>query len=82
MIDELTKSVSNLSFQKERKMPENDSIPRVQPPWIKYERKVLRFYAYFQQNIAESRLENQRYRKVKIYYYLMDDTIFITEPKV
>ena len=54
----------------------------MQPPWIKYERKVLRFYAYFQQNIAESRLENQRFRKVKIYYYLMDDTIFITEPKV
>ena len=82
LIDELTKSVSNLSFQKERKGPQNDSIPRVQPPWIKYERKVLRFYAYFQEHVVESRLENYRIRKVKIYYYLMDDTIFITEPKV
>ena len=82
LIDELTKSVSNLSFQKERKGPENDSIPRVQPPWIKFERKVLRFYAYFQEHVVESRLENYRIRKVKIYYYLMDDTIFITEPKV
>ena len=48
LIDELTKSINNLSFQKDRKCPENDSIPRVQPPWIKYDRKVLRFYAYFQ----------------------------------
>ena len=74
--------MTNLSFQKHRKQPENDSIPRVQPPWIKYERKVLRFYAYFQEHIVESRLENYRLRKVKIYYYLMDDTIFVTEPKI
>ena len=82
LIDELTKSINNLSFQKDRKSPENDSIPRVQPPWIKYDRKVLRFYAYFQEHVVESRLENYRIRKVKIYYYLSDETIYITEPKV
>ena len=82
LIDELTKSISNMSFQKERRQPENDSIPRVQPPWIKYDRKVLRFYAYFQEHVVESRLENYRLRKVKIYYYLADETIFITEPKI
>ena len=82
LIDELTKTLSNLTFQKQRKQPENESIPRIQPPWIKYERKVLRFYAYFQEHVVESRLENYRIRKVKIYYYLSDETIFITEPKV
>lgn len=82
LIDELTKSISNMSFQKERRAPENDSIPRVQPPWIKYDRKVLRFYAYFQEHVVESRLENYRIRRVKIYYYLSDETMFITEPKI
>lgn len=78
LIDELTKTLTGLSFQKERKQPENESIPRIQPPWIKYDRKVLRFYAYFQEHVVESRLENYRIRKVKLYYYLSDETIFIT----
>ena len=82
LIDELTKSVNNLSFQRDRASPENDSIPRVQPPWIKYDRKVLRFYAYFQEHVVERREENYRIRKVKIYYYLSDETLYITEPKV
>ena len=82
LIDELTKSIRNMSFQRERGLPENESIPRVQPPWIKYDRKVLRFYAYFQEHVVESRLENYRLRKVKIYYYLADETFFITEPKI
>lgn len=67
---------------KDRKAPENDYIPRVQPPWLKYDRKVLRFYGYFQEHVVESRLENYRIRKVAIYYYLADETIYITEPKV
>ena len=82
LIDELTKSISNLSFQNERRGAENDSIPRVQPPWVKYDRKVFRFYAYFQEHVVEHRLENFRIRKVKIYYYLSDETLYITEPKV
>lgn len=44
----MTKGITNLSFQKTRKAPQNDYIPRIQPPWLKYDRKVLRFYAYFQ----------------------------------
>lgn len=52
LIDELTKSLSNMSFQKERRQPENESIPRIQPPWIKYDRKVLRFYGYFQEHVV------------------------------
>jgi len=82
LIDEMTKSINSMTFMKNRPQAENDSIPRVQPPWIKYDRKVLRFYAYFQEHVVESRLENYRIRKVAIYYYLSDDTIFVTEPKI
>lgn len=82
LLDQMTKSLSNLSFMPARKAPENDYIPRVQPPWLKYDRKVLRFYAYFQEHVVESRLENYRIRPVVIYYYLSDETIYITEPKV
>ena len=82
LIDEMTKSINSMTFMRERQKPENDSIPRVQPPWIKYDRKVLRFYGYFQEHVVESRLENYRIRKVAIYYYLSDDTIYVTEPKI
>jgi len=67
---------------KGRNTPENDSIPRVQPPWLKYDRQVLRYYAYFQEHVVESRLENYRIRPVYIYYYLADETIYITEKKI
>jgi hypothetical protein len=66
----------------ERKGPENDYIPRIQAPWIKYDRQVLRFYAFFQEDVVESRRENYRLRKVVIYYYLSDETILVIEPRV
>lgn len=71
----------NLSYGK-RSQPDNDYIPRVQPPWLKYDRQVLRFYAYFQEHVVESKLENYRLRKVVIYYYLADETILVIEPRV
>lgn len=65
-----------------RDPPENDYIPRIQAPWIKYDRKVLKFNAYFQEAVVESRLENCRTRECNIFYYLNDGTIHVTEPKV
>ena len=56
LIDEMCKSINNLTFMKGRNAPENDSIPRVQPPWLKYDRQVLRYYGYFQEHVVESRL--------------------------
>ena len=78
----MTKSLNALTFLGQRQKPENDSIPRVQPPWLKFDRKVLRFFGYFQENVNESRLENYRIRKVVVYYYLSDDTIYVVEPKI
>lgn len=62
-----------------RTKPENQYVPRIQPPWLKYDRKVLCFYGYFQESVVENRNENYRIRKCMIYYYLNDDTIYITE---
>jgi hypothetical protein len=65
-----------------REEPENDYIPRVQAPWLKYDRMVLRFEAYFQEHVVESPGENFRIRRCLIYYYLTDNTIHVNEPRV
>ncbi|KAI9223544.1 hypothetical protein BC828DRAFT_403054 [Blastocladiella britannica] len=51
------------------------------PAWIAFDRKVLRFYAYFQEAVQERREEQYRIRKVHILYYLEDDTIHVIEPR-
>ncbi|CAD7701459.1 unnamed protein product [Ostreobium quekettii] len=51
------------------------------PKWVENDRKVLRFYGYLKESVAECRLENHRIRKVVIYYYLSDDTMHVAEPK-
>ena len=50
-----------------------------QPAWIAFDRQVLRFEAYYQEAVVESRLEQSRQRRVHILYYLEDDTIQINE---
>lgn len=65
-----------------RDKPENDYIPRIQAPWIKYDRQVLKFDAYFQESVVENKTENFRIRFCQIFYYLTDGTIHVTEPKV
>jgi len=56
--------------------------PTVQPAWLKHDRQVLRFYAYFQEPVVESPNENFRIRNVVMTYFLEDGTMQITEPKV
>lgn len=60
----------------------NDGVPRVSPQWLKHDRQVLRFYAYFQESVVEDPTENFRVRQCVINYFLEDDTIYIYEPKV
>lgn len=54
----------------------------VQPAWVAFDRKVLRFDAYFQEAVHESRQETFRIRRCVIYYYLEDDSIHVSEPKI
>lgn len=65
-----------------RDQPENDYIPRIQTPWLKFDRMVLRFEAYFQEHIVETPNENFRIRRCLIYYYLTDNTIHVNEPRI
>jgi len=46
------------------------------------DRHVLRFYGFFKEAVVESALENYRVRKVIIFYYLEDNSLSITEPKL
>jgi len=51
------------------------------PAWVAYDRKVLRFGAYFKEAVTEDPVENFRIRKCLIYLYLEDDSIHVAEPK-
>jgi hypothetical protein len=52
------------------------------PKFIANDKKVLRFEAYFLEAVHESNMENYRVRLCEVLYYLEDDTLQITEPKV
>jgi len=54
----------------------------VQPAWVAFDRKVLRFDSYFKEAVTESRTETYRIRRCTIYYYLEDDSIHVSEPKI
>tara|TARA_B110001452_G_scaffold43255_2_gene33122 strand:- start:2096 stop:2986 length:891 start_codon:yes stop_codon:yes gene_type:complete len=63
-------------------MPKSEvSVAPVQPAWVAFDRKVLRFDCYFKESVHESRLENYRIRKCVLYYYLEDDSMHVSEPK-
>ncbi|KAK5852859.1 hypothetical protein PBY51_006697 [Eleginops maclovinus] len=52
------------------------------PAYVALDKKVLRFYAYFQEDILFSPEEQHRVCPVVIYYYLEDDSMCIFEPRV
>jgi len=62
-------------------MPTADVTP-VQPAWVAFDRKVLRFNCFFKEAVNESRLENFRIRNCVLYYYLEDDSMHVSEPKI
>uniref|UniRef100_A0A668ADW0 EF-hand domain (C-terminal) containing 1 n=1 Tax=Myripristis murdjan TaxID=586833 RepID=A0A668ADW0_9TELE len=52
------------------------------PAHVAFDKKVLRFYGYFQEDVLYSAEERYRVRPVIIYYYLEDDSMCINEPPV
>lgn len=60
----------------------NTYRPSIEPAWLKHDRQVLRFFAYFQEPVVEHPTENFRIRNIVITYFLEDGSIRITEPKV
>ena len=59
----------------------NEAVP-ADPIWLRHDKQVLRFFAFFQEHVVEDPNENFRIRKVIVLYYLDDDTIHIMEPKI
>eukprot|EP01012_Entosiphon_sulcatum_P012838 TRINITY_DN1813_c0_g1_i1.p1 TRINITY_DN1813_c0_g1~~TRINITY_DN1813_c0_g1_i1.p1 ORF type:complete len:770 (-),score=142.70 TRINITY_DN1813_c0_g1_i1:47-2356(-) len=51
-------------------------------PMLRHDKQILKFVAYYKEAVHESALENYRVRACHIYYYLEDDTVQVTEPKV
>lgn len=64
------------------KTPPNKAIPRNPPKWLKYDRHVLRFFAYFQEAVHDNPTENFRVRRCVIQHFLDDDTTYVSEPRV
>jgi len=52
------------------------------PSWVAYDRKVLRFYGYFEESIVASAAETWRIRKFVLTFHLEDDSIAVNEPKI
>jgi hypothetical protein len=44
--------------------PHSDSTGEIVPSWVAFDRKVLRFYAYFQESVQERREEKYRIRRL------------------
>jgi len=60
----------------------NMKWPRIAPAWLKHDKQVLRFYAFFQETVSERADENSRFRHCVVMYCMEDGTIRISEPKV
>ncbi|XP_034279763.1 EF-hand domain-containing family member C2 [Pantherophis guttatus] len=52
------------------------------PSWVAFDKQVLSFSAYFDEEVPDKNQELFRIRHCKIYFYLEDDTIQVVEPQV
>ncbi|NXC38118.1 EFHC2 protein, partial [Penelope pileata] len=52
------------------------------PAWLAFDKQVLSFDAYFEEEVPDKNQELYRIRHCKIYFYLEDDTIQVLEPRV
>lgn len=78
-----TGAVTTHAEREEKKLSARKQVEVNDPPaWLKHDRQVLRFFAYFQEPVHENPNENYRVRHCTIYFYLEDGTMQINEPKV
>ncbi|XP_008568706.1 PREDICTED: EF-hand domain-containing family member C2 [Galeopterus variegatus] len=52
------------------------------PSWVAFDKQVLSFDAYLEDEVPDKSRENYRIRRYKIYFYLEDDTIQVNEPEL
>ncbi|XP_065652125.1 EF-hand domain-containing protein 1 isoform X2 [Hydra vulgaris] len=77
-LDELANYQPTLTYGKKKEFP----LEQFLPAHVIFDKKVLMFKAFFKQTVHESHDEFYCVRLVKIYYYLEDDSIMISEPVV
>ena len=61
--------------------PVRGEISEYTPEYVKLNGLVLRFSAYFKEDVMNSQLETSRVRKFVIYYHVEDGSIKIVEPR-
>jgi len=77
-LDELANYTPTLTYGSAKQAPPEDFTPA----HVYFDKKVLKFKAWFQQTVHESNKEHFRVRPVDLYYYLEDDSIAVVEPVV
>uniref|UniRef100_A0A8C4QVF2 EF-hand domain (C-terminal) containing 1 n=1 Tax=Eptatretus burgeri TaxID=7764 RepID=A0A8C4QVF2_EPTBU len=77
-LEQLAKIEAGLAYKQRKAAATTCFLPK----YVIYDKKVLRFDAYFKQAVVESPNESYCVRPVKILYYLEDDTMAVNEPSV
>ncbi|XP_054675408.1 EF-hand domain-containing protein 1 isoform X1 [Grus americana] len=77
-LDELSNKRPTLTYGRAKQAPPSGFIPA----HVALDKKILKFDAYFQEDVPLSAEEHYRIRQVGIYYYLEDDSMTVIEPVV
>ncbi|XP_063771180.1 EF-hand domain-containing protein 1 [Pseudophryne corroboree] len=77
-LDELANKRPTLTYGQAKQAPPSTFIPS----HVAFDKKVLKFDAYFKELVPISQDETYRVRRVCLYYYLEDDSISVVEPPV
>nr|XP_033794981.1 EF-hand domain-containing protein 1 isoform X2 [Geotrypetes seraphini] len=77
-LDELANTRPTLTYGQAKQAPPSDFVPG----HVAYDKKVLRFHAYFHETVPLSQIEHYRIRHVVLYYFLEDDSMLVIEPRV
>ncbi|NXG66683.1 EFHC1 protein, partial [Hemiprocne comata] len=77
-LDELSNQRPLLTYGLAKQAPPSDFIPA----HVAFDKKILKFDAYFQEDVPLPAEEHYWIRQVGIYYYLEDDSMTIIEPVV
>ncbi|KAG9282335.1 EF-hand domain-containing protein 1 [Astyanax mexicanus] len=75
---QLSSQIPTLTYGTPTRSPPRDFIPA----FVAYDKKVLRFYGYYKEEVLHSPNEHFYVQPVVIYYYLEDDSICVMKPKL
>ncbi|XP_049622856.1 EF-hand domain-containing family member C2 [Suncus etruscus] len=86
LVDEDKPGIGGELLPGQKGKPKYSAFPRgtgyYAPSWVAFDKQVLSFDAYLEDEVPEKVLENYRIRHYKIYFYPEDDTIEVNEPEV